>query len=89
MNAFATILKSSIEKRYDIEVDVFFSRKKLLHIGFEKTLSTYDFFDELLDYIEFLWFNPVNFVAGYELIFPCPTKERNMFYIFFQRKKNG
>ena len=74
MNAFATILKSSIEKRYDIEVDVFFSRKKLLHIGFEKTLSTYDFFDELLDYIEFLWFNPVNFVFL-------------LYYIFFKGKK--
>ena len=65
-----------------------FFPKKLLHISFEKALSSYTFFDELLKFIKVLWEHPINNIEGYELIFPRSTNQRNMFYyIFFQGKK--
>ena len=73
MNCFAIRPKNSLKKRCDVEIDVFFSRRKLLHIGFEKPLAHYEFFEEMLEYLESLWKNPINFAEGYELIFPRPT----------------
>ena len=61
MNCFAILLKSSLEKKYNVEVDVLFSRRKFLYIGFEKLLSHYEFFEEMLEYLESLWKNPINF----------------------------
>ena len=89
MNNFAIVLQNSLFKEFDIEVDAFLSRKRLLHIGFEKALSSYQFYDELLKFVKFLWEHPLNTVEGYKTIFPRPTNERKMFYyIFFQKKKN-
>ena len=38
MNTFAILLKNSLEKEFNIDVDVFFSRRKLLHIGLNKVI---------------------------------------------------
>ena len=87
MNNFAILLKIVLSKQFNIEVDVFFSRKKL-HISFKKSLSSYHFFDELLKFVKKLWHHPFNNIEGYEMIFSKPTNKRNMFYyIFLQKKK--
>ena len=89
MNNFAILLKDSFFNEFNIEVDVFFSRRKLLHIGVEYPLSSYTFSHEMLNFIKLLWEHPVNNVSGYEMVFPQSTNERNMFYyVIFRMKKN-
>ena len=56
MNIFCRCLSESIFKRFNIEADVFVSkRKKLVHIAFERALISYYFFDELINFIEHYW----------------------------------
>ena len=67
---------------------MFFSRKRLLHIGFKKALCSYPFFDELLTFIKRMWEHPINNNLKYEMIYLRPINERNMFYYIFFQKKN-
>ena len=87
MNNFAFLLQKFLTREFNIEVDIYFSRGKLLHIGFKNSLSSYPFFDDLLKFIKWLWQHPVNNIEGDELIFPQPISQRNMFYYAFFRKK--
>ena len=52
MNNFSIVLKNSLKKEFNIEVYVFFFRRKLLHIGFNKAISSYPFFEKVLDFIK-------------------------------------
>ena len=45
----------------------------------KNTVSSYPFFEEMLNFIKWLWEQPVNNVFGYEMIFPEPTNERKIF----------
>ena len=70
MNNFAFLLRKSLTREFNIDPDVYFSRRKLLHIDFKKSLSSCPFSDDLLKFVKLLWQHPVNNVEGYELIFP-------------------
>ena len=61
---------------------MFFSRKRLLHIGFKKALCP------LLTFIKRMWEHPINNNLKYEMIYLRPINERNMFYYIFFQKKN-
>ena len=88
MNGFAILLKNSLIEKFNIEVDVLFSRRKLFLIGVKKPLTSYVFFfEEMLSFMKYLWEHPVNNVEKYGMSFPRPTNQRNMYYYIFFKKK--
>ena len=83
MNNFAILLNDVLFYQYNIEVDVFFSKRKSLHIGFKNPFSTYPFLSEMIGFIKFLWKDAVNNAFDYEMVFSILTGERGMFYFVF------
>ena len=58
MNVFCHCLSNSIFKKFNLEADVFISKKKnLAHIAFVKLLMSFFFFffHELIEFVEHYW----------------------------------
>ena len=56
MNSFCRWIRSSLFQKFEIEVDVYVSKKKkLLHLSFLKPLVSYPFFEELIDFLKNYW----------------------------------
>ena len=87
MNIFCKSLSESIFKRFNIEADVFASKKKKLgHIAFERSLISYYFFDEIINFTEHYWHEHKYFFARYHFVYPRLNqnlKWKND-YIFFE-----
>ena len=54
MNSFCKYLKSSLNKKFRVEADVYVSKKKkLVHVSFLNPLiSFFFFFDDIVEFIE-------------------------------------
>ena len=89
MDKFARVLKRNIEIEFGIEVEMFFSNRKQLHIGFQQPVTSYNFFNNILNFIQLVWKH--HSVLGYELVFAIPSLQRpkyTKFYnIFFRRNQ--
>ena len=92
MNIFYKCLSEPVFKRFNIEADVFVSKKKkLVHIAFERPLISYYFFDELINFIEHYWHEHKYFYTGYYFVYPRlnqSLKWKNDYIFFEPRLKN-
>ena len=71
MNSFCRCLRSFLNHKFKVEVDVYVSKKKkLVEMSFLKPLISYSFFEELIDFIESYWKKRKVLYPGYYFIFP-------------------
>ena len=71
MNSFCRCLRSSLNQKFKVEVDVYISKKKkLVRVSFLKPLISYSFFEELIDFAESYLKKRKYFYSGYYFIFP-------------------
>ena len=86
MDKFARVLKRNIEIEFGIKVETFFSNRKQLHIGFQQPVTSYNFFNNILNFTQLVW---KHCVLGYELVFAIPSLQRpkytKFYYIFFRK----
>ena len=53
MNKFCRHLRLSLSQRFNIDVDVYFSKKKkLVHMSLIKPLSSYRFSEEIIEFVK-------------------------------------
>ena len=87
MDRLAEILKDCIQMEFGIRVETFFSKRKQLHVGFEQPITSYEFVNDILNFLQSIWEHPNNNVFQYELVFPIPSFKRPKYpmfhYIFF------
>ena len=56
MNRFCRDLKLSLLRRFNIDVDVYISkRKKLVHMSLEKPLFSYQYSEEIINFVNGFW----------------------------------
>ena len=56
MNVFCCYIKEELSKKFTIEADVFFSKKKeLVHFAFTRPLISYPFYGEIIDFVVDQW----------------------------------
>ena len=76
---------------FGIKVETFFSNRKQLHVGFEQPITSYEFFNDNLNFIQSTWEQSNNNVSMYELVFPIPTLKRPkytmLYYILFRKSQ--
>ena len=53
--SFCRCLSDSLIRKFHVEAEVFLSKKKIVHIAFDRPLISYDFFDEMISFIEHYW----------------------------------
>ena len=71
MNSFCRHLGQSLSKKCKIEVDVFVSKKKkLVHLSLVKSILSYEFFKEMIEYIRCYWHERKKIFLGYFFIHP-------------------
>ena len=71
MNSFCRKLGQFLFEKFDIEVDVFVSKKKkLVHMSLIKPLISYEFFKEKVEQIRRYWSERKKLFPGYRLSYP-------------------
>ena len=71
MYKFCRVLTDSLRSRFNIEVDVFVSKKKkIVHMSLMKPLISDEFFKDILKFIEKFWCRRQKFYSGYFFIYP-------------------
>ena len=71
MNNFCTNLEDSLREEFEIEVEVFISKKKkLVHMSLVKPLISYNFFKDIINIIRDYWNKKQRFYPGYFFLYP-------------------
>ena len=71
MNNFCIHLRLSLSQRFNIDVDVYVSKKKkLIHMPLVKLLFSYRSFEEIIDFVKSYWQKRKFFFPGYFFIYP-------------------
>ena len=92
MKLFSISLKNAIWKKFTIRPDIFVSKKeKHIHIAFKKPFICYEFFNELLNFVEKEWEKRREFFLNYEIIYShlITSLKRCYDYLFCERKKSN
>ena len=70
MNNFCRHLRLSLSERFNIDIEVYISKKKkLVHMSVIKTLLSYQFFEEIIEFLKKYW-KKNYFFPGYFFIYP-------------------
>ena len=85
MKVFCCLLKEELWKNFLIKVDVYISKKRHVHIAFQKPISHHDCFDKILEFIPKESEERKLFFEGYELIYPrlITSLKWRFDYVFF------
>ena len=75
MNNFCKNLGDSLRDEFEIEVDVFISKKKkLVHMSWSKPLISYKFFKAIISFIRDYWNKRQRFYPGYFFVLEIELK---------------
>lgn len=69
-NSLCINLGQYLTGEFGIEVDVFVSKKKLVHLSLEKPLISYDFFKEMIEQIRRYWNKRTKCFQGHHFFYP-------------------
>ena len=69
MNIFCYCIKEELFKKFRIEVDIFVSKKKLVHFAFSRPLISYSFFDDIFEFVVCQWEDRRNYFSNYKMIY--------------------
>ena len=70
MNVFCHCLSNTIYINLNTEMDVFVSKKNLVHIAFETPLISFYFFCNLINFVKGYWNEGKYFFKDYKIIYP-------------------
>ena len=71
MNNFCRVLTDSLRSKFEIEVEVFVSKKKkAVHMSLMKPLLSYEFFNDMIKFIRKFWNCRQKFYPGYLFVYP-------------------
>ena len=89
MKVFGCYLKDALSKKFSFDCDAFVSRKKKhVHIAFKISISEYESFDRLVDFISNEWEKRKIFFEDYKMIYSrlISSLKWKFDYVFFERK---
>ena len=71
MKNFYRFLKKSLRSKFEIEVDVFVSKKtKTVHMSLMKPLFSYEYFREIINFIKKFWNHKQKSYPSYFFVYP-------------------
>ena len=88
MKVFCHYIRKAILEMFHLDVDVYVSRKKgLVHFAFNKPLSSYSSFDNVIEFVSDEWRKRKFFLTNYEMIYPMPISSLKWKYdyVFFKK----
>ena len=90
MRVFCGHIKKAVFSRFNLEIDVFVSRRKrLVHFAFPQPLMGYSFYRDLIYFVKREWKLGEMLSEDYKIFFPRLISSVRWIYdyVFFQEKK--
>ena len=70
MRVFCHYLKQALYEKFSLDVDVFCLKKRYVHLAFKLSMSDYESFDKVIEFVSGHWEKRKVFFDDYKMVYP-------------------